>query len=78
MNDEARAHIKLIVEKFPPIVPYSLEAMRIRGENVHRTINEQLIGTFKGTEQEKTVKVDDGTGIIENRKDFTRNDRMII
>lgn len=36
--------------------------MRERSENVHEKVNEKLIGTFKGTEQEKFVKVNDETG----------------
>ena len=64
LNDEARAHLALILEKFPPSSAFSLASMRTRGEGMHGTVNEKLIGTFKGVEQEQTVKIDDQTGIF--------------
>ena len=38
--------------------------MRQRSNNVHAKVNEALIGTFKGIEQEKAVKINDQTGMI--------------
>ena len=51
-----------IAEHFPPPKSFSLESMRERSENIHLKINEQLLGTFQGTQEERTVKVNDGTG----------------
>jgi hypothetical protein len=36
--------------------------MRQRSENIHQKANEKFIGTFKGTEEERKVKVDENTG----------------
>lgn len=37
--------------------------MRERSETVHAKINEKLIGTFKGTQEERNIKVDENTGM---------------
>lgn len=36
--------------------------MRERSENVHAKINEKHLGTFKGTEEERNIKIDETTG----------------
>jgi hypothetical protein len=38
--------------------------MRERSENIHGKINEKLVGTFKGIEEERFIKVDANTGSI--------------
>ena len=65
LSDEARTYIMHIAEHFPPPKSFSLELMRERSENIHVKINEQLLGTFQGTQEERTVKVSDGTGRID-------------
>jgi hypothetical protein len=55
-----------MAEHFPMVKAFTLEAMRARSENTHAKINENLIGTFQGIEEERTVKVDDETGRISN------------
>jgi hypothetical protein len=39
--------------------------MRERSENVHEKINEKFISTFKGTQEERQIKIDENTGNIE-------------
>ena len=65
LSDEARTYIMHIAEHFPPPKSFSLALMRERSENIHVKINEQLLGTFQGTQEERTVKVNDGTGRID-------------
>ena len=65
MNDEARMYALFISENFPAPKNLTLQAMRERSENVHVKINEKLIGTFKGTEEERKVKVDENTGKLD-------------
>jgi hypothetical protein len=38
--------------------------MRERSENGHGKMNEKLVGTFKGIEEERYIKVDASTGSI--------------
>jgi hypothetical protein len=38
--------------------------MREQNENMHAKINEKLIGTFQGTEEERKIKIDEITGNI--------------
>jgi hypothetical protein len=38
--------------------------MRQRSENVHAKGNEKFLGTFKGTEEERNIKIDETTGKI--------------
>ncbi|CAF1140665.1 unnamed protein product [Rotaria magnacalcarata] len=61
--DEALAYAQFITENFPAPKNLTLEVMRQRSENVHAKINEKLIGTFKGTEEERKIKVDEDTEI---------------
>ncbi len=65
MNDEARNYAMFIVQNFPPPKVFGLETMRQRSENVHAKGNEKLIGTFKGTEEERKIKIDETTGKIQ-------------
>ena len=62
LGEEARAHVSFIVQNFPTPKAFSVEAMRARSVDVHAKINEKLIGTFKGTEEERLVKISDDTG----------------
>ena len=62
LGDEARSYAQLISQHFPPPKGFDLKAMRERSENVHAKINEKFIGQFKGTEEERKVKVDETTG----------------
>jgi hypothetical protein len=62
LNDEARTYTLFISQNFPAPKNFTLQAMRERSENVHVKINEKLIGTFKGTEEVRKVKVDENTG----------------
>ncbi len=62
LSDEARNHLQIVTQNFPPPKSFDLKAMRERSENVSAKINEKLIGTFKGTEEEKLIKVDENTG----------------
>ena len=65
LNDEARKYALFILENFPPPKTVTIQAMRERSENVHGKINETLIGTFKGIEEERQMKIDENTGKVE-------------
>jgi hypothetical protein len=54
-----------ISQNFPVPKGLGLEAMRQRSEDVHAKINEKFLGTFKGTEEERKLKVDETTGKIQ-------------
>jgi acetyl esterase/lipase len=56
---------------FPHPTSFTIEAIRNRAEGLHEKINEKLIGTFKGKEEEKEVKINGNTGKISNR--FLKN-----
>lgn len=58
-----------VIQNFEVPKGFDLQAMRERSENIHAKGNEKLIGTFKGTEEERTLKIDDTTG----RKHFQIN-----
>ncbi len=62
LGDEARNHILFVSQNFPAPKGFDLKAMRERSENVSAKINEKLIGTFQGTEEEKLIKMDENTG----------------
>ncbi len=53
-----------ISQNFPVPKGLGLEAMRQRSEDVHAKINEKFLGTFKGTEEERKLKVDETIGKI--------------
>jgi hypothetical protein len=53
-----------MAEHFPPSPDLKLDAMRLRGEAAHAKVNEKLIGTFTGIEQEKHVRIDDQTSNV--------------
>ncbi|UJR31672.1 hypothetical protein I4U23_019153 [Adineta vaga] len=61
--DEARNYALFIAQNFPAPKNFTVQAMRERSENVHSKINEKLIGTFKGIEEERQIKIDDNTEI---------------
>ncbi len=52
----------LLLQNFPPTKNLKLQVMRQQSEDLHQKANEKLIGTFKGIEEERKVKVDDNTG----------------
>ncbi len=54
-----------VVQNFPAPQGFELKAMRERSENIFMKVNEKLIGTFKGTEEERQIKVDENTGKIQ-------------
>jgi acetyl esterase/lipase len=64
LGDEARHFVQFVSENFPQVKSFDANLMRQRNENMHAKINEKLIGTFKGTEEERKIKVDDTTGNI--------------
>jgi hypothetical protein len=48
----------------PPPTDISVKSMRERAEVIHNKVNEKLIGTFKGKEEEKKVTINGNTGRI--------------
>ena len=38
--------------------------MRQRSENIHGKINEKFLAAFKGTEEDRKVKIDENTGKV--------------
>ena len=62
MNDEARAYTLFMSQNFPKPEEFSLQVTRERAENISSKANQKLIGTFKGIEEERKVKVDVNTG----------------
>ncbi|CAF3664314.1 unnamed protein product [Rotaria sordida] len=63
LGDEARAYTSFISQNFPAPKNLTLQAMRERSENVHAKVNEKLIGTFKGIEEERKIKIDENIDI---------------
>ncbi len=59
-----------VVQNFPAPKGFELKTMRERSENIHMKINEKLSATFKGTEEERQIKVDETTGKIQNLDRF--------
>jgi hypothetical protein len=47
---------------FPPPNDFTIKAMRERSEALYEEINKNLIGTFKGKEEEKKVKINENIG----------------
>lgn len=67
LSDEARNFNLFISQNFPLPKELEVEVMRQRCENIHAKANEKLFGTFKGTEEERKIKVDENTGKISFR-----------
>jgi hypothetical protein len=65
LNDEARAYTLFMSQNFPMSKEFSLQTMREGSENISLKANEKLIGTFKGIEEERKIKVDENTGKTE-------------
>jgi len=63
LGDEARDFIMFVVQNFPRPKGFELEPMRERSEGLHEKINVKLTGTFKGTEEERKIKIDETTEI---------------
>ncbi len=66
-NSESEAYTQFLRTGFPPPTDVTIKAMRERAEALQKKINEKLIGSFKGKEEEKNVRIDGNTGTIENR-----------
>jgi len=64
LGDEARNHVLFVFKNFEVPKGFDIKAMRERSENISAKINEKLIGTFQGTEEERKIKVDETTGNI--------------
>ncbi|CAF4060227.1 unnamed protein product, partial [Rotaria sp. Silwood1] len=80
LSDEARTYTMFISENFPAPANLTLQTMRERSANVHVKVNEKLIGTFKGIEEEQKIKIDENTEIpitIYTPVDVTKN-KMVI
>jgi hypothetical protein len=54
-----------MAENYKPLPNPEISVVRARSEGAHQALNQKLIGTFKGTEQERHVKLDDQTGNIQ-------------
>ncbi len=78
LSDEARDHILFVLENFRLPKDLDLKLMREQNENMHAKINEKLIGTFQGTEEERKIKVDETTGniFISNQSVLMKNSNI--
>jgi len=63
LNDEARNFVLFVSQNFPAPKEFEVQVMRQRSENVHAKVNEKFLGTFKGTEEERKIKIDETTEI---------------
>jgi hypothetical protein len=63
-NSESIAYTEFISHGFPHPTSFTIEGIRKRAEALHEKVNEKLIGTFKGKEEEKKVKINENTGRI--------------
>lgn len=63
-NDETTAYTRFLRTSFPPPSDITIKAIRERSEALHKKVNENLIGTFKGKEEEKTIRINSTTGRI--------------
>jgi hypothetical protein len=66
-NSESIAYTEFIRNGFPQPTDLTIEAIRKRTQALHEKVNEKLIGTFKGKEEEKKVKIYGNTGKILNK-----------
>ncbi len=64
LGDEARNFILFVSQNFPVPKEFEAQVMRQRSENVHAKGNEKFLGTFKGKEEERNIKIDETTGKI--------------
>lgn len=62
LNDESRAYLQFIRTGFGPVTDISIKGMRLRAEAMHRKMNENIIGTFKGQEVEKKIQISGNLG----------------
>ena len=62
LGEEARNYIMFVMKNFQVPPGLDLQVMRARSENIHAKVNESLIGTFNGTEEERQVKIHETTG----------------
>ena len=63
-NSESNAYTQFMRTGLPPPTDISVKSMRERAEVLHNKVNEKLIGTFKGKEEEKKVTINGNTGRI--------------
>ncbi|CAF1186382.1 unnamed protein product [Didymodactylos carnosus] len=61
MNDEAIAYTTFA--QSVPLNVFNVQGVRERSELIHQKINEKLLKTFKGTEEEKLIKISSGDSI---------------
>jgi hypothetical protein len=64
LGDESQNHILFVLENFRLPKDLDLKVMREQTESMHEKINEKLIGTFQGKEEERKIKVDKTTGDV--------------
>ncbi|CAF3666742.1 unnamed protein product, partial [Adineta steineri] len=57
MNNEARAYLEFLASGILSPRSSAVEKMRERSEELHLKINQELIGTFTGVEEEKIVSI---------------------
>ncbi len=79
LGDESRNHILYVLQNFQLPKDLELKLMREQSENMHAKINEKLIGTFHGREQERKIKIDDTTGniSISNKSVLMKNTKYL-
>ncbi|CAF4021441.1 unnamed protein product, partial [Adineta steineri] len=58
MNNEARAYLEFLASATGAPSGFAIEKIRERTDGRHAKINQELIGTFTGVEEEKIVKID--------------------
>lgn len=63
MSDESIAYLEFLQTGVPPRTSMSFQALRNHTDLIYAKANEKLIGSFKGVEHERIVKVDDQTNI---------------
>ncbi|UJR31673.1 hypothetical protein I4U23_019154 [Adineta vaga] len=56
-SDESRAYTQFMRTGFPAPNSVAIEGIRQRAEDLHKKVNEKLIGKFKGQEIEKKVRI---------------------
>ncbi|CAF1588307.1 unnamed protein product, partial [Didymodactylos carnosus] len=62
MNDEALAYNQFLSSKLPPMLSFTVEAVRERTELIAKKINENLSHTLKGTEEEIFIPLSSNGG----------------
>lgn len=60
-SKESNAYSKFLRFDFPPPNDFTIDSVRQRSELLHEKINEKLIGTFKGHQEERQILLTDTT-----------------